>query len=67
MKKSEIIEMLNDNIIVCMKQKESNIQTDNQKCDTYYDGKIYAFKLIRDVLFYMHIDDDMKTIPIFEK
>lgn len=66
MKKSEVIEMLQDNIVISLKQRECINENMFPEKYGYCDGKIFAFKLIRDALFYMHVDDDMQVLPLYE-
>lgn len=65
MTKSELLEQLEDLIIVSFKQRETvDLKLYPEKYG-FFDGKIFAFKLIRDFLFYSHVVDDMEVLDLF--
>lgn len=66
MTKSELVETLDNLIIESFKQRES--VDFGRFPDQYgvFDGKIFAYQLVRDLLFYIHLTDDMETLDPYE-
>ena len=62
MTKSELVETLDELIIQSFKQRESVDRVRFPDKHGVFDGKIFAYQLVRDLLFYIHLTDDMKTL-----
>lgn len=62
MTKSELVEKLDELIIESFKQRESVDRVRFPDQYGLYEGKIFAYELVRDLLFYIHLTDDMETL-----
>ena len=66
MTKSKLVEILDDLIIESFKQRESVDSDLFPEKYGVYDGKIFAYQLVRDFLFYIQLTDDMEVLDPYD-